>query len=442
MNPFSDKRASSSVASGLIAITLAAAAVVLPHWNGLFPLRFSELAAIHMTLSSAIFAAAFAVLWQFCAALFDVYSYPNESWLVSVPRIAACAGTMTALLALYIWPTQSKPQLAKVLAAFLFCAIVCELLRLVIISHLQRPKNRAIIIGSGRLATKAWREFRTQPGSDVTLVGFVDQASEADMCPDIAARYLGGLEELSRIIVENNIDDVIVATPLAGNFPDAEHAIYIAGAMGSRIVCLKDVCGVRHEALARDDDDAFFELVPAARLQGLRQAAKRGFDVGVSAAILAFGSLMLLVAVMFAAVRRRRMICEPEMKLGFRRKSFRTFRIRSVPGGRLFQLCVTTLPLVWNVLRGEMSLVGPPPLSVEETYRADINSLIGRFNVRPGITECTDFEPIQMRGTHTSDFKVACADSWSLRTDLKILTKTFRMVVQRTNAVETGIGAS
>ena len=97
---------------------------------------------------------------------------------------------------------------------------------------------------------------------------------------------------------------------------------------------------------------------------------------------------------------------------------------------------VDELPQLWNVLRGEMSLVGPRPLPVDETRRFHDLAHRRRLSVKPGLT-CL----WQIRGRNeVTDFKewvrldLEYIDNWSLWLDLKILLRTVPVVLMGTGA--------
>ena len=110
---------------------------------------------------------------------------------------------------------------------------------------------------------------------------------------------------------------------------------------------------------------------------------------------------------------------------------------RVTPVGRwLRKWSVDELPQLWNVLRGEMSLVGPRPLPVDEIRRINDRAHRRRLSVKPGLT-CL----WQISGRNdVSSFKewvrldLEYIDNWSLWLDLKILLKTIPVVL-------TGAGA-
>jgi lipopolysaccharide/colanic/teichoic acid biosynthesis glycosyltransferase len=110
---------------------------------------------------------------------------------------------------------------------------------------------------------------------------------------------------------------------------------------------------------------------------------------------------------------------------------------RVTPMGKfLRKYSLDELPQLWNVLRGEMSLVGPRPLPVDEVRRFNDLAHRRRLSVKPGLT-CL----WQISGRNQiSDFKdwvrldLEYIDNWSLWLDVKILLKTVPVVLIGTGA--------
>ena len=106
------------------------------------------------------------------------------------------------------------------------------------------------------------------------------------------------------------------------------------------------------------------------------------------------------------------------------------------PGKFLRRYSLDELPQLWNVLRGEMSLVGPRPLPVDEVRRFNDFAHRRRLSVKPGLT-CL----WQISGRNQiRDFKewvrldLEYIDNWSLWLDVKILLKTVPAVLTGTGA--------
>jgi lipopolysaccharide/colanic/teichoic acid biosynthesis glycosyltransferase len=110
---------------------------------------------------------------------------------------------------------------------------------------------------------------------------------------------------------------------------------------------------------------------------------------------------------------------------------------RITPVGRfLRRTSLDELPQLWNVLLGDMSLVGPRPMSVRDVSLFSEAQLMRRFSVRPGITgswQVAGRSSLSFDQWVTLDFTYI--DQWSLSLDFKILAKTVPAVLKRSGAV-------
>jgi lipopolysaccharide/colanic/teichoic acid biosynthesis glycosyltransferase len=117
------------------------------------------------------------------------------------------------------------------------------------------------------------------------------------------------------------------------------------------------------------------------------------------------------------------------------------FKIRNDPritsvGRFLRRTSLDELPQLWNVLVGDMSLVGPRPMSIRDVSLFTETQLMRRFSVRPGITgiwQISGRSSLSFEQWMTLDF--VYLDEWSLSLDLKILALTIPAVLKRSGAV-------
>jgi sugar transferase EpsL len=193
------------------------------------------------------------------------------------------------------------------------------------------------------------------------------------------------------------------------------------------------------------------------RRRGVRVAAKRGIDVVGSAATLVVSSPLTLVASVLVRASMGPPVLFRQERLGFGGRVFVLYKFRTMTddrdaygrlmpdGDRLTRMgrflrttTIDELPQFLNVLRGDMSLVGPRPLLVRyrdlytpEQWR--------RHDVRPGLTGLA-----QVRGRNALSWEerfeldVWYANNWSLLLDLRILLLTLTKVIRGEGVSHTG----
>ena len=186
------------------------------------------------------------------------------------------------------------------------------------------------------------------------------------------------------------------------------------------------------------------------RPKPLQRRAKRGVDLAVSIVGLVLGTPLFAAAAVAVAVSMGRPLMFRQVRPGlhgapFTVWKFRTMRDATGPdglplddaerltrtGALLRRLSLDELPQLWNVARGDLSLVGPRPLLMEylPLYSPE---QARRHDVRPGITGWA-----QVNGRNSISWKrrfeldLWYVDHWSLALDLRILVKTVGKVLRR-----------
>jgi exopolysaccharide biosynthesis polyprenyl glycosylphosphotransferase len=315
---------------------------------------------------------------------------------------------------------------------------------------------RTLIIGSTGEAIRLAKALMN-PGSGFLPLGYVQPhgAGEAgDTLP-----VLGGIDELRELMADQSVDCLFVASTLVD--ADALAVVSQAGRQqGVQVLVSANMTDVLSSRLVLQQVGPVIALsLRPVRLSGTQAAAKRAFDL-VMGSFLLLATLPLWVA---AAVAIRLTSPGPVLfhqervtKSGrtFWMHKFRTMRqdlaagadttapffkldqdSRITPVGHLLRKwSLDELPQLWNVIRGEMSLVGPRPLPTEQVT-ANLQLLGPRHEVPAGMTGWwqingrSDVAPTQ--AVRLDAFYI---ENWSLAFDFYIILKTISTVVERRGA--------
>lgn len=432
-------------------------------------LNAGDLLSHRVSLLDAAASVCFCVLWRYCFIVLGVHSR-QTSFAQQLRDALKGVALMTTLLAGYL--AIFHPSALKVhdLVRTAFALAVYECVRLAFAKYLlgwlmTRDPPKAVIVGSGRRASKAWRELRVHHHGSVNLLGFVDDRPLEDMAPDVAKRYLGSAEDLEMYLRDNAVDLILIALPVRSCYELGQRVIHLAESAGIRVVYLGDIYS-RHKA--EGEDGIFRELDPLPEHYFVQMACKRCVDiVGSALALLMLFPLLLLIATC-VKVSSAGPIFFVQERYGYHRRRFRMMKFRSMVDGAeamlpslehaneatgpIFKISsdpritafgrfirstsIDELPQFWNVLCGHMSLVGPRPMSVRDVSLFSNASLMRRFSVKPGLTGLW-----QVSGRSHVSFDQWIAldnnyiDQWSLRLDFKILARTCSTVWKRSGAM-------
>jgi exopolysaccharide biosynthesis polyprenyl glycosylphosphotransferase len=458
-------------ADSLIALALAVGAVVWANEGRMPQGGLGEFLEMRITPLNASFAIIFAVVWQQCMQGLGLYRRFAEL-LRPALLTATGVGFMTTLLAFYLDAIGAKAPVPPTLLGFFIAAFSYQMARV----FLSNPRlgwmigdpEQVVIVGSGRRAAKAWRDLRVQHHGAKCLLGFVDDRDSDLMPPDIAGRLLGRVDDLPEYLLRNAVDELIVAAPARSCYDMTQRAVAMAEAAGVRVVCLNDLYNLIHDKKLRQRADMFTELVPRDEAHLFAEAVKRALDVAVAAACLVLLAPLFLVIALAIKLSSPGPVFFLQERYGWRRRRFRMWKFRSMvrdaprlmaaletqneADGPIFKITndprvtrigrwlrrtsLDELPQLWNVLLGDMSLVGPRPMTVRDVSLFSGPQLMRRFRVRPGMTGSWQ---VAARGSFNFDQWIALdfayIDDWSLGLDLKILARTLPAVLRRSGAV-------
>jgi len=442
------------------------------------PGGLQEFLTLRLTVKNFIVALLLLFIWHSSFAAFGLYQAARvRSFQSAATRIVLACSLASGFVSLFINVSNSGAFNIRVVLLFWLVSVVVELAgrnALATAAHYAERKARnvrvAVIVGSGQRALKLWRSIEAREFQDWHVAGFVDEYDYAEMAPEIRPKLLGSLSNLEDVLSRAPVDQLLIALPVKSQYVAIEHALAVCERVGVEAKYSPDIfttSRARHALDADADDD-----VPSVRVQHVaddhRMLIKRALDiVGAAGGLLVLSPVLLACAIAVRATSEGPAIFSQE-RYGYNRRRFRMFKFRTMvqdaevlqagledrneaqgpvfkikadpritPVGRfLRRTSLDELPQLVNVLRGDMSLVGPRPLAVRDVSRFEAAWLLRRFSVRPGLT-CL----WQVNGRRHTSFDewirldLDYIDNWSLALDMRILLKTVPAVLSGSGAM-------
>jgi len=321
--------------------------------------------------------------------------------------------------------------------------------------------RRVAILGTGSAAADVVNAINSGSEIGYRVVGVIaDGLPDATVSSAIDAPLLGSADRIRQIVLANSVDELIVALPNA----DRERMLNVLAELETDAVTVRLLSSII-DAVARPVEVG---AIGNRRLIAFRQHAlsgwggmvKRGIDFAVSCIAL------LVLSPLFAAIAAAIKLTSPgpvfyrQTRIGRDDKPFSMCKFRSMHvdaeratgavwasrddarctrlGRILRRLSLDELPQLWNVLVGDMSLVGPRPERPEfvDEFRKRIPRYLRRHKVKAGITGWAQTHG--WRGNSSIEKRIECdlwyIANWSLSLDLEIMLKTVKEVVIGRNA--------
>ncbi len=388
---------------------------------------------------------------------------------------ASTAGTILVMLAGWVFSIQVVGWLF--LLVFLVCAVLFTLLerlgfRLALRVLRRRGRNLRylLIAGTNERARAFAEEVRRRPELGYLLVGFADDEWEGlEEFRKSGEKLVSNLGGLRLFLLENVVDEVVICLPMRSMYLEASRVVEACREQGITVRYMGRVFeGARPEGVSLDLGLEPVLTVSSGLMEGWPGLLKRGLDLVVSGV----GSVVLfpLFGVIALAIKLDSpgpvLFCQK--RKGLKKRTFRMFKFRTMVDGAeksqeemerrsgldgpiykwredprvtrvgrwLRRTSLDELPQLWNVFKGDMSLVGPRPLTVREHDRLPEEWKMRRSSVRPGMTGLWQVSGRSEVGPERwMELDLAYLDHWSLGLDVKILFRTVWAVVRGKGAV-------
>lgn len=436
---------------------------------GRMPGGLEDFLALRLTIKNLLLLLVFAAVWRLICSLAGLYRWEGVRvrWHEGLRvLLAASAGSSVAL----VFPAISLTgafrfstvwvSLAATVGAML---LVRNGLRSVIDVEAGERHNR-LIVGTGPRALALGRELASQARG--RLVGYVD-SGDPPAEPEIRELYLGDLRDLERILLHHTVDEVFVALPVRSRYAEIEATLQTCEHTGVPVSWLADQFDSTH-GRRRFEASGHQNVIS---ISGERDfgllVLKRVVDLLGATVGLVLVAPVLVCAALAIKLTSRGPVLYAQDRYGLYRRRFRMYKLRTMiegaealqgslealneasgpvfkikddpritPVGRfLRRTSIDEIPQFLNVLRGDMSLVGPRPLPLRDVARFAEATLVRRFSVRPGVTGLWQISGrSELEFDRWIELDLQYIDRWSLALDAMILCKTVPAVLRGTGA--------
>jgi exopolysaccharide biosynthesis polyprenyl glycosylphosphotransferase len=451
------------------------ATILVVHWDQGDGLE--QFLSVRVKLSNCVGFGFILLTWHVIFFLCGVYESKRLSArsveMIEVLKATALSSALLTVLAEFFRIRMITPRFLLsfwVLSSFLLAASRLAL-RPLLASLRRRGRNlhHMLVLGTNSRAIDFARRIQRKPELGYRLLGFVDDdwqrmAEFKRTGFPLVSDYSGLAEFLRR----NVVDEVAMYLPLRSFYERSFGAAALCEEHGIIMRMDGDIFGLKKSRSTPEEFDGDHHV---ASHTGVREwwplVVKRILDIVFSFSLLLMLSpLLLIVGILikfssdgpilfwqeriglnkrrFLIVKFRTMVTDAEKMLakleGQNEVSGPVFKIRKDPritpiGKVLRRTSIDELPQLFNVLKGDMSLVGPRPLPVRDYEGFSEDWQRRRFSVRPGIT-CL----WQVNGRSSIPFEqwmkldLKYMDEWSLWLDIKILAQTVSAVLKGSGA--------
>jgi exopolysaccharide biosynthesis polyprenyl glycosylphosphotransferase len=454
---------------------------IRPTWRSLFPsfrarilLRETLIAALAgmLALTAGVDGAAigwivaFAVMFPLTAAAYGAYRWrvlgegpiERRALFLTAPTVTGLLSFVGYLGLVAVPPVVVVGAVPLALGAIVGTRVLTRL------SLVRRRRDglarvRALVVGTPALSRSLVEQVRTAPGTGYEVVGWCPVDGRFANGPDDVAA-LGSLGALSAIVAEHEVDVVL----LAGTGEEADTARELSWALtGSRasLVVVPAITEIANSRVrVRPVADLWSVQLDVAS-RPARHLGKDLFDVVVGSLLLVFAGLVVVPAMIAVRLTSPGKALYKQTRVGKDQRPFTMWKVRSMyvdadarraalmeqtngngllfkmrddpritPVGKwLRRLSIDELPQLVNVVRGEMSIVGPRPALLEETEQY-VGKERRRLVVKPGLTGLWQVSGrSDLSRDESMRLDLRYVDNISVAMDAAILSRTARAVL-------------
>ncbi len=314
-----------------------------------------------------------------------------------------------------------------------------------------RHQSQVVIVGYSETAKAYLDRVLANPQWGYHIVGILDDEKQVGHSYKGVA-VIGSTEDLSELLSKNETDEIVICLKLTEH-SKLKTVVNTCEKSGVHTKFIPDYMNVLPTQPYTEDMQGLpvinIRYVPL--MSWGNAAIKRAMDIfGSLFAIILFSPIMLIVAILVKTTSKGGVIFKQE-RVGKHNRPFKMYKFRSMVvqtdesekdkwttkndarvtkvGAFIRKTSIDELPQFFNVLKGDMSLIGPRPERpfFVEKFKEEIPRYMVKHQVRPGITGWAQVNG--WRGDTSISERIACdlyyIEHWSLKLDIKILFLTF-----------------
>src|SRR5260370_36694382 len=391
-------------------------------------MTFSDFLSMRIKIGNFVLFFVLLVLWHIVFSAFGLYDSRRMSRRTA-DAIDAFKATMvgTSLIAVVALTFRVRMISPSFLLVFWITAsAVAVIQRLLLRSVLERIRLKGrnlrlmLIIGTNSRALEFASMIEARPELGYRIIGFLDQ--EWTGLKNLDGRgysVVSDFDHLSNFLRTSVVDEIVIALPFGSLHLQAARIAMLCEEQGITTRVLSNIFDLK---MARARVDEFDDTSLITNYTGVAESwpvlVKRGLDIVLSAILLVMlAPLMLLVAVLIKLTSPGPVLFT-QNRVGYNKRRFKIYKFRTMmpgaeqkikelehlnevsgpvfkikndpritPAGKLLRkTSIDELPQLFNVLKGDMSLVGPRPLPKRDYEGFNEDWQRRRFSVRPGIT--------------------------------------------------------
>jgi exopolysaccharide biosynthesis polyprenyl glycosylphosphotransferase len=463
----------------LFLMVLCFAVSVLPQY-GVGRVSLTEFFELRVKLGNLILFLSFLAIWQVVFSALGLYGSKRmtrrweEIWDITRATTLGTAAVAVLGLGFRVWVV-NRTFVALFWGLTTLCMIVSRVVIREALGYLRkhgRNTRNMLVIGTNPRALQLAQRIQGKPELGYRILGFADEEwNGMEEFKKHGHSLVSTLDMLPSYVRRNVVDEVVLALPIRsyhGFASEIASACEQQGIIVRFLPNIFDLKEVRHRADEFDGNALISHESTITDSWGL--AIKRAIDIVISLTAIILVSPVMLLAALLVKLTSPGPILFVQKRLGLNKRMFNIYKFRTMvmdaeqrlkdlehqneANGPVFKIkqdpritligaflrktSIDELPQLFNVLKGEMSLVGPRPLQVRDYELFEVHCQDWqrkRFSVRPGIT-CL----WQVMGRSSTTFEkwmeldLQYIRTWSLWLDLEILAKTVPAVLKGSGA--------